>query len=126
MDKPIKIGGMTSRGDGYGRSLGYPTANLMKSDVKAQDGVYFGHATLGEFKSQPAIIFVGTPETMGQAQRRVEAYLVDIPDEDHYNQKLMLTLEKYHRANQKFETINDLKHAIRDDEQTARKYFNKK
>lgn len=123
MKLPIKVGGMTSRGDGYGRSLGYPTANLMKSDVKAKDGVYFGHATLGEFKHKLAIIFVGTPETTNQKQRRVEAYLLGIPDENHYGEKLMLTFEKYHRANQKFASINDLKHAIRNDELAARKWF---
>jgi riboflavin kinase/FMN adenylyltransferase len=114
---------MTSRGDGFGRSLGYPTANLMKDDVRAEDGVYFGYATLGEIKHQPAIMFVGTPETTGQVRRRVEAYLLDIPDKDHYGEKLMLTLEEYHRTNQKFATLNDLKHAIRDDELAARSWF---
>lgn len=123
MKLPIKIGGMTARGDGYGRSLGYPTANLMKNDVKADDGIYFGHATLGGLKRKPALIFVGTPETINQKQRRVEAYLLDIPDEDHYGQKLMLSLEKFHRPNQKFASINELKHAMREDELTARRWF---
>src|SRR3989344_834579 len=123
MELPVKIGGMTSRFDGMGRMLGYPTANLKKSDIKIDDGVYFGHATLGQYKHKPALIFVGAPETVGKKDRRVEAYLLDIPDRDYYNQKLMLSLEKFHRPNQKFASKNEFKHAMRDDELAARQWF---
>lgn len=126
MKLPVKIGGMTGRFDGVGRSLGYPTANLKKSNIAIDDGIYFGFASLGEHKHKPALIFVGTPETVGQKQRRVEAYLLDIPDKDYYNQKLMLSLEKFWRSNKKFASINELKHAIRDDELAARKWFRAK
>ncbi|OGL34805.1 hypothetical protein A3F65_03750 [Candidatus Saccharibacteria bacterium RIFCSPHIGHO2_12_FULL_47_16b] len=123
MKLPTKIGGMTARFDGRGRSLGYPTANLRKTNVSVDDGVYFGFATLGKFKSEPALIFIGAPETFGKNERRVETYLLDIPDEDHYDQKLMLSLEKFWRPSKKFTSINELKHAMRDDELAARKWF---
>lgn len=120
---PVKIGGMTSRFDGRGRSLGYPTANIRKVNIKFDDGVYFGFATLGKFKHEPALIFIGAPETFDNSESRVEAYLLDIPDEDYYDQKLMLSLEKFWRPNQKFASLNELKHAMRDDELAARKWF---
>lgn len=123
MKLPVKIGGMTARFDGRGRSLGYPTANLKKAQTNLVDGIYFGYATLEQYKHRPALIFIGAPETFGSEERRVEVYLLDIPDKDYYEQKLMMSLEKFWRSNQKFASLNELKHAMRDDELSARKWF---
>lgn len=123
MDLPVKIGGMTSRFDGNGRGLGYPTANIKKSSAGLNDGVYFGYATLGDIKRKPALIFIGAPETLDNQQRRVEAYLLDIPDKDYYDQKLVLDVRYFHRPNQKFGSLNELRHAMRDDELAARRWF---
>lgn len=121
---PRKIEGTTMTFDGDGRKLGYPTANLrLKTDLK--DGVYFGYSDLAEFRNQPSLIFIGTPTTMGSHERRVEAYLLDIPDEDHYDQTLKLNILYYHRANKTFSSIEELKEAISEDEKTARKWFAK-
>lgn len=114
--------GVTEQFSGNGRKLGYPTANI-KTVTKLKDGVYFGYATLVTYTHHPAIIFIGTPTTVGDTERRVEAYLMDIPDNDYYGHTLELELHTYHRANQTFPSIEKLMEVMHDDEHEARRWF---
>ncbi|HEY5152461.1 MAG TPA: riboflavin kinase, partial [Candidatus Saccharimonadales bacterium] len=94
--KPVRLDGIVTRFKGNGRKLGYPTANLTTGTDLA-DGVYFGFADLDRWTNQPAIIFIGTPTTMGDKIRRVEVHLFDIPDVDYYGRRLSASLRHYHR-----------------------------
>jgi riboflavin kinase/FMN adenylyltransferase len=120
--KPITLSGIVTRFQGNGRKLGYPTANLTTQTGLA-DGVYFGFADLAEWSNQPAVIFIGTPTTMGDKQRRVEAHLFDIPDKDYYDQTLNVSLRHYHRANRTFKGVDELMEAMRADETAARQWL---
>ncbi len=122
--KPVKITGVVTRFKGNGRKLGYPTANI-RSDTESTDGVYFGFADMAEFSKHPAVIFVGTPTTVGDKDRRVEAHLLDIPDKDYYDENLVLRLEYYHRPNKTFKDIEKLKQVIADDDASARQWFSR-
>ena len=114
--------GTVTRFMGNGRKLGFPTANLrIQTDIK--DGVYFGFADLAEWQHHPALIFVGTPTTMGDSERRVETYLLDIPDQDYYGSPLKLSIEYFHRSNQTFNSVDELIRVMREDEMMARKFF---
>jgi len=119
---PVYLSGTITRFKGDGRKLGYPTANIT-AETDLKDGVYFGFADLAEWKHQPALVFTGIPTTMGETARRVEAYLLDIPDNDYYSEILSIELHAYHRPNQNFNSIDDLKNAIRADELSFRKWL---
>jgi riboflavin kinase/FMN adenylyltransferase len=119
---PTRIEGVVTPFKGNGRKFVYPTANI-KSNTESTDGVYFGFADMGEFSNHPAVIFVGTPTTVGDKDRRVEAHLLDIPDKDYYDEKLTLNLEYYHRPNKTFKDIEALKQAMADDDTSARQWF---
>ncbi len=122
LDLPVTIKGVVTRFKGNGRKLGYPTANLItKNDLK--DGVYFGFTDLAEWSYHPAVIFVGVPTTLGDIERRVEAYLLDIPDKDYYGESLSVSVRHYHRANRTFTSIDKLLEVMRADEATARQWF---
>lgn len=116
------ITGRTVPFSGFGRGLGYPTANI-RTDTQLEDGVYFGTADLNGFKEWPALIFVGTPITVGDTERRVEAHLLDIPDRDYYDQLLHLKLMHFHRANKKLTSSAELIELMKQDEVTARSWF---
>lgn len=122
ISEPVTISGIVSRYKGNGRELGYPTANL-NTNTELEDGVYFGYASLAEWQDHPAIIFIGVPTTMGDTERRVEAHLLDIPDEDYYGLKLELRIYHYHRANQNFEGVEKLLEVMKNDELVARQWF---
>lgn len=121
---PLPISGTVKRFKGDGRRLGYPTANLAVS-TSARDGVYFGRSDMAGYASHPSIIFVGVPTTMGDTERRVEAHLLDIPDQDYYGEAISMTLERYHRPNRTFADMEGLIKAMKADEAAARKWFDR-
>lgn len=124
MDKLGVLRGAVARFNGKGRRLGYPTANI-RIDTVLNDGIYFGFADLTEYHKYLALIFIGTPTTVGNSGRRVEAHLLDIADKDYYGQQLSLTILKFHRPSKTFANIEELKAAMKDDEAAARKWFKK-
>ncbi len=119
---PSSLGGTVTRFKGNGRRLGYPTANIAVP-TGLPDGVYFGYADLGEYRHHPAIIFIGVPTTLGDTDRRVEAYLLDIDDLDYYDLPLQLDVQQFHRHNQTFPSVDALLVVMKADEQTAREWF---
>jgi riboflavin kinase/FMN adenylyltransferase len=122
LNKPLSVSGKVKPFKGNGRKFGYPTANLVE-EVALNDGVYFGYASLKDYKDHPAIIFIGVPTTVGDTERRVEAHLLDIADRDYYNENLDLTILWFHRGNRKFDSLDLLLEAMREDELTARTWF---
>ena len=121
-DLPVILEGIVTRFKGHGRQLGYPTANLTtKTDLA--DGIYFGFADLEEFNNHPALIFIGTPTTMGEQERRVEAHLLNVPDRDYYDNHMSLTLHYYHRPNQTFTGVDELRRMLQADETAGRQWF---
>lgn len=117
-----KIEGVITKYKGNGRKLGYPTANL-NVDTELADGVYFGYAELDGYTHHPALIFIGTPTTVGDTERRVEAHLLDAIDKDYYDMPLQLEVHKFHRSNKNFDSIDDLLIVMKADDQTAREWF---
>lgn len=119
---PIKLSGIVTRFQGNGRKLGYPTANFT-SPTTLDDGIYFGFANLDTHHHHPALIFIGIPVTVGDTERRVEAHLLDIIDQDYYDLPLTLEIKHFHRPNQAFISTKKLLEAIKSDEHTARQWF---
>ncbi len=120
--QPTTVSGIVTPFKGNGRKLGYPTANLT-TRTELADGVYFGFAELAAFTHHPALIFVGIPTTLGDTERRIEVYLLDIPDQDYYGEALRVILVHYHRANQTFKSVPALLAVMKADERTARLFF---
>jgi len=119
---PVILSGTVAQFKGNGRRLGYPTANLaIMADLA--DGVYFGFADLADWPDWPALVFIGTPTTVGDTGRRVEAHLLDIPDKDYYGQSLSVSVRHYYRANKTFDNMAQLLGAMRADEAAARQWF---
>ena len=120
--QPKILSGVVTKFKGDGRRMGYATANLA-IDTELEDGVYFGFADLAAYHHHPAIIFIGTPTTLGETTRRVEAHLIDIIDRDYYDQNLIIEVRHYHRPNQTFPNVDSLLGAIKSDEAAARHWF---
>lgn len=120
--KEVILLGNVLRYRGDGRKLGYPTANI-DTQTDLADGVYFGFADLAGYHNHPCLIFVGAPVTVGDSQRRVEAHLLDISDVDYYGEELTLRIVYCHRPNQKFDSLDQLVVAMKDDEAAARAWF---
>ena len=108
LGRPHRIDGIVVRGEGRGRQLGYPTANVHTDRHIAipADGIYAGWALLRD-KRLEAAISVGTNPTFEGRQRTVEAYILDF-DEDIYGVELGVEFVERLRGMEKFDSVDDL------------------
>jgi riboflavin kinase / FMN adenylyltransferase len=108
LGRPHRVVGTVVAGDGRGRTIGVPTANVRPDDglqVPAH-GVYAGHAWLGE-RSWPCVTNVGTRPTFDGRDVSVEAHLLDA-EVDLYDRRLAVTFEHRLRGEQRFDGPDDL------------------
>ncbi|MCX7993822.1 MAG: bifunctional riboflavin kinase/FAD synthetase [Fimbriimonadales bacterium] len=122
LGEPLHWTGVAVRGDGRGRALGYPTANLVPIEplITPPEGVYAcvarirSHApspltfAVEESETYPAAVSVGKPPMFENARGRVEAYLVDFPDEDLYGRVITLQFLEHLRPQEQFESVDAL------------------
>lgn len=108
-------------GDKRGRSIGFPTANLIPvaRKVLPADGVYATLATVDGVRFQAATN-IGTRPTFGGGQRLVEAFLLDF-DEEIYGKELKVEFVARLRPEQDFESVDDLVSQIHRDVDNSRR-----
>jgi riboflavin kinase/FMN adenylyltransferase len=115
-----EIRGEVVAGDKRGRSIGFPTANLLP-DVDAlipARGVYAGFVRFGE-ERYAASTNVGVAPTFGRAEARIEAYLLDF-EGDLYGRVVDVSFAKRIREERRFSGIDELTEQIRRDVDEAR------
>ncbi|MFD9662686.1 bifunctional riboflavin kinase/FAD synthetase [Rhodococcus sp. NPDC059968] len=131
LGRPHRVEGVVVHGDGRGRQLGYPTANVappMYAAIPA-DGVYaawftvLGHGVdLGMVTSGErymAAVSVGTNPTFSGRTRTVEAFVLD-RKADLYGQHVAVDLVERLRGMEKFDSVDDLIVAMGKDAERAR------
>ena len=121
LGRPHRLEGIVVRGDGRGRDLGFPTANLSTPKFAAvpADGVYACRFLQGG-QVRNAAVSVGTNPTFSGRERRVEAFVLDV-DEDFYGQRVALDFVARLRGQLKFDSSDDLVVQMREDVERARR-----
>jgi len=116
LGRPPEVEGIVVRGDGRGRELGFPTANLEVPErlLVPPDGVYAGWA-----RDQRAAVSIGTNPHFDGVERRVEAHLLDF-DGDLYGERLVVEFWTPLREQRRFDSLEELVAAIRDDVERTR------
>ncbi len=121
LGRPYSIGGRVVRGEGRGRELGFPTANIHIADpdkLIPREGVYAVTATIGG-RSLPGVLHHGPrPQFEGSAPS-VELHLLDF-DRDLYGRDVRVEFRTWLREIRKFESVDALIDAIRGDCDRAR------
>ena len=109
---PFVVQGVVGHGKKLGRTLGYPTANLIPTQPRQLlpgNGVYAVYAHLQNSSVVRAAVSVGTnPTTDTDNARKVEAFLMDGYSGDLYDQSLALDFRAKIRDEQKFDTLPGL------------------
>ena len=114
--------GRVIHGDGRGRVLGFPTANLAVSGQVLESierGVYAGTATWGEECHRLAVLNVGVKPTFGDAEVTVEAHILDFSG-DLYGVTLRIHLAKRLRSERRFADADALIQQLNRDVECAR------
>ena len=110
--------GTVIRGDGRGRRLGFPTANLTLSEdlTPPAEGVYACQARIQpDATIYKGALHVGPRPTFAGAQPSIEVHLLDFSDRDLYDEHLELTGLIFIRPVKKFSSVEELISAIQDD-----------
>ncbi|MCU1282499.1 MAG: riboflavin biosynthesis protein RibF [bacterium] len=118
-----EVQGEVVHGDGRGKSIGVPTANVKpETELLPKNGVYAGWGErLGDGKRWVAAINVGTnPTFVDGVNVRVEAHLLDC-DEDLYGQRLRVGFVARLRDEERFSSREALVAQIRNDVEATRK-----
>ena len=105
------ISGKVIHGNGIGRSIGFPTANIdyPREKLLPLSGVYA--ATVAQ---HAAIVNVGTNPTVGNTQSTVEAHILNHSG-SLYDQHLTIQFRRFIRPEQHFASLADLSTQIRKD-----------
>jgi len=121
LGRPFALRGIVARGDGRGRQIGFPTANVQVSNDVAlpANGVYACRVRLVSGEMVPAVTNIGVRPTFDGTRRVVEAHLLDW-EGDLYDQVLRVELLMRLRNERKFSSVNELVAQIRQDVLEAR------
>lgn len=120
LGRAYSISGMVTRGDGLGRQLRFPTANVEVAGLALPPhGVYAVHAETGG-RSYRAVLNIGVRPTLAQTQPqlRVEAHLMEFAG-DLYGHELELFFVEKLRNERKFGSLDELRRQIAADIQDA-------
>ncbi|MCD7837134.1 MAG: bifunctional riboflavin kinase/FMN adenylyltransferase, partial [Lachnospiraceae bacterium] len=118
---PYPIMGKVSRGARIGRTLGFPTANLVpeRNKLLPPNGVYASEV-IYRGRKYNAISNVGCkPTVMDGNIMGVETYLYDF-DEEIYGEDIEVYLKEFKRPERKFESLDSLKAQVNSDIKSMR------
>lgn len=125
LGRPHRLEGVVARGDGRGRKIGYPTANLVPSRYAAvpADGVYAAWCRRRSL-THPAAVSIGTNPTFAGRERRVEAYLLDFTG-DLYGERVGLDFVARLREIRAYPSIESMLAQISEDVSRTRQVLTK-
>lgn len=116
--------GKVTKGKQIGRTLGYPTANLNILETYKlipKNGVYIVKSCIDN-KTYYGMMNIGFNPTVGGTKQTIETFFFDV-DLNLYDKKIQLHLLKRIRDEKKFDSVDDLKEAMSQDEDYAREYL---
>ena len=124
LGRPYTVSGEVIKGDGRGRVLGYPTANLHvgnRRKVIPHRGVYAVRVTLaGEAAVYSGMMNIGFRPTFDGAGLRIEVHVFGL-DRDLYGVRLQAEFVERVRDERKFEAVEDLRSQLKEDEARCRR-----
>jgi riboflavin kinase/FMN adenylyltransferase len=118
------IDGEVVHGDGRGRELGFPTANLVSgNELLPAYGIYASIAIVNGV-CHPSVTSVGVRPTIGDGRLTIETHLLDGPQE-LYGARIRLAFVKWLREELKFDGLDPLREQIGRDAAQARQLFDR-
>ena len=123
LGRSYSLAGEVVPGDGRGRTIGFPTANLALDDARKvvpRRGVYAVRATLDDGTPRGGMMNIGLRPTFGGTTRHLEAHLFD-HDADLYGQGLRIEFVKRLRDERKFDSVEALVEQLSEDRKRCRR-----
>ncbi|MDO4229114.1 MAG: bifunctional riboflavin kinase/FAD synthetase [Capnocytophaga sp.] len=124
LGSPFSITGKVIHGLKIGRTIGFPTANIQVDEsykLIPKDGIYVVYSNINNRKIY-GMMSIGKNPTIEGKGRSIEAYFFDF-QEDIYNKTLQIYFLTYLRNEQKFDSIDELKKQLQQDERASREFI---
>lgn len=118
------VGGFVEHGKKLGRTIGFPTVNLLPPSEKClpPNGVYFSEVKI-DGQIYNGMTNIGyRPTVSDNGQISVETYIYDL-DADLYGKYLEISLLTFHRKEQRFAGVEALKAQLDQDLEAGRNFF---
>jgi riboflavin kinase/FMN adenylyltransferase len=118
------VSGTVVKGNQIGRTIGFPTANLLVEEgykLIPQDGVYAIRAVHAG-QTYLGMLSIGMRPTVDGKHRTIEANLFDF-NKEIYGEPLTILFCKYLRAEEKFKDLEELTRYIQQDKENTLKFF---
>jgi riboflavin kinase/FMN adenylyltransferase len=124
LGRPFSISGEIARGNGIGRGLGFPTANITLPEgvVVPPYGVYVTESELAGRGGLRSVTNVGVRPTIGDERLLAETHIFEEPDLDLYGSGIRVDFLSLLRAERKFADVEALKAQVELDKLSALAY----
>ena len=109
------IKGEIVEGEKLGRTIGFPTANIIPAPEKLLPpfGVYSSVVRIGD-KTCRSITDIGTKPTVNGKRVGAETFILDF-EKDIYGQEISVALLHFMRGEKKFSSVDELKKQLKND-----------
>ena len=122
LGRNFTLDGVVVHGEGRGRKLGFPTANLVtEKEILPIDGVYAVKVKWRE-SYYNGVINIGSRPTFEASPPTLEIHLIDFKG-DLYDERLRIYFVGRLRDEMKFSTVDELQEAVLNDIRRARALF---
>ena len=124
LQHPFSLEGEVVKGRGLGKEFNYPTANIeIAEDYKLipKNGVYVVRSRI-EGENYFGMMSIGTNPTVGGTSRTIESFFFKL-DKNLYGKRLKIDLLVRIRDEKKFNSIEELKLAMRQDESFSKQFI---
>jgi len=118
LGRPYELRGIVARGEGRGRKIGFPTANLALTDPRKlvpKRGVYATRVRLPDGNTRGGMLNVGRRPTFDEMEVTVEVHIFGF-DGDLYGETLSVQFLQRLRDEQKFDSADALATQLSEDE----------
>jgi riboflavin kinase/FMN adenylyltransferase len=113
---PFFITGTVIHGDQLGRTIGYPTANIVieeKYKLIPLDGIFAVKVKTSDMVYK-GMAYIGSRPTVNGHTRNIEVNIFNF-DKEIYNQQIRMEFYNFVREDMKFDSLDELKEQIRKD-----------
>lgn len=124
LGRPYFLSGRVIKGQGRGKQIGFPTANIAygKELIIPHKGVYITQTTIHEM-TYNSVTNIGVNPTFNMGiEINIETHLLDF-NRDIYGEEMRVSFLKKIREEKKFSSVNDLITQINHDAQSAKNFF---
>ena len=122
LGRPYELNGKVIKGNGVGRTIKYPTANIEIKEIYKlipPKGVYLVKIYLGENEFS-GMMNIGNRPTISGLNQTIEIHIFDF-DKDIYGKNLKVCFLKKIRKEKKFDSLAILKSQLKKDEENCKR-----